>query len=269
MKRESLAKAVGGMWCAASLVGPPLGSAAEAVSPAPVLRQAPSHPMSYWVARPADWKAGARYPTLLAIPDATKQWEETARDYARARDEQGGRFVVVVPLVVTNGGPNLSRIRPAYPYGDETWDRVAREGRCRFDLEGLEAVLRDVAERDGGTEGAFMAGTEAAGHTIFTVAFRRPERLRAAAVISGNWAGRCLSQEETAPFSEAPARVSLPVRTFEVEGEGPVLFDQQARAVAEAREHGFAAASLAPGRLASRTAAPSAVVSWFVSLLPR
>ena len=54
---------------------------------------------------------------------------------------------------------------------------------------------------------------------------------------------------------EADARVSLPIRTFEVEGEGPILFDQQARALEAGREHGFAAASLAPGRLASRAAA--------------
>ncbi len=268
MSRECLANVLGGVCCVALLVGP-LGSASEAASPAPLLRETPSHPMRYWVARPAAWRAGARYPTLLAIPDATKQWEETVRDYASARDAQSARFVVVVPLVVTNGGPNLARIRPAYPYPDETWDRIGREGRCRFDLEGMDAVLRDVAERDGGAEGVFMAGTEAAGHTIFAVAFRRPERLRAAAVINGNWAGRCLSQEETAAFSEADARVSLPIRTFEVEGDGQILFDQQARAIEAAREHGFAAASLAPGRLASRAAAPSAVVSWFVSLLPR
>src|SRR5512147_224769 len=140
MKREFFIQLLGTMWGAASLAAPSVASAAGAVSPPPVLRQAPNHPMSYWVARPAAWKAGGRYPTLLAIPDATKQWEETARDYARARDAQSGRFVVVVPLVVTNGGPNLSRIRPAYPYADETWDRVAREGRCRFDLEGLDAV---------------------------------------------------------------------------------------------------------------------------------
>jgi hypothetical protein len=241
--------------------------AAATGAPGSFLRELASHPMRYWVARPLGWKAGGGYPVLVAIPDATKQWEETLRDYARARDRRGGRFVVLVPLVVTNGGPHIERIRPAYPYGDETWARVSREGRCRFDFDGLDAVLRDVAERDGGTGGVFMAGTEAAGHTIFALAFRHPERLRAAAVVSGNWAGRCLVQEETAPFSEAKERAALPLRTFEVEGDGPVLFDQQARAVAEAREHGFSAAALAPERLPSRAAAPDAVVAWFTSLL--
>jgi hypothetical protein len=236
-------------------------------SPAIEERAAADHPMRYWVARPRGWKEGDRYPVLVAIPDATKLWEQTARDYARARDAAGSRFVVVVPLVVTNGGPNLSRFRPAYPYGDDVWDRVSREGRCAFDLAGLDAVVRDVAAHDGGELRVFMAGTEAAGHTIFTVAVRHPERLRGAAVVSGNWSGRCFTQEEIGPFSESTERAALPIRTYEVDGEGPVLFDQQARALTAAREHGFARASLAKRRLASREAAPAAIVGWFASLL--
>jgi hypothetical protein len=253
------------LWAAALAGGPAVrGDGME--SPPPVLRATPDHPMRYWVARPPGWSASGRYPVLAAIPDATKQWEETLRDYARARDTQGARFVVVVPLVVTNGPADVSRIRPAYPYDDEVWDRVRREGRCAFDLEGLEAVFRDVSARDRGVAGVFMAGVEAAGHTIFTVAFRRPEWLRAAAVISGNWAGRCFTAEQTGPFSTADARASLPIRTFEVEGDPGVFLDQQARALLEAREHGFAAVSRAPERLPSRLAAPSAVESWFASL---
>jgi hypothetical protein len=240
---------------------------AAAAAPALVQRTTPDHPMRYWVARPNGWKDGSRYPVLVAIPDAEKLWEQTAQDYAKARDAAGLRFLVVVPLVVTNGGANLARFRPVYPYGDDVWDRVAREGRCGFDLAGLDAVARDVAARDGGESRVFMAGIEAAGHTIFSVAFRGPERLRAAAVVSGNWAGRCLTQEQTGPFSESSERASLPIRTYEVEGDPQVILDQQARALGVAREHGFAGATPAAQRLASREAAPAAIVAWFASLL--
>jgi poly(3-hydroxybutyrate) depolymerase len=250
----------------AFLAATTLPVAAVAESPAITQRAAPDHPMGYWVARPDGWKQGERYPVLVAIPDAEKLWQQTAQAYVTARDAARARFVVVVPLVVTNGGANVSRMRAAYPYGDEVWERVAREGRCAFDLAGLDAVLRDVAARDGGEPRAFIAGTEAAGHTIFMVAFRRPERLAAAAVVSGNWAGRCLTQEEIAPFSESKERVSLPIRTYEVDGDPPVILDQQARALTEAHEHGFAQASVAGQRLASRQAAPAAIIEWFSSL---
>ena len=223
--------------------------------------------MGYWVARPNGWTQGEHYPVLVAIPDAEKLWEQTAQAFAKARDAARARFVVVVPLVVTNGGANLSRFRDAYPYGEEVWARVAREGRCAFDLSGLDAVVRDVAARDGGDSRVFMAGIEAAGHTIFTVAFRRPERLAAAAVVSGNWAGRCLTQEEMAPFSEVAERVSLPIRTYEVQGDPAVFLSQQAGALTTAREHGFAQASPAAQPLASREAAPLAIVEWFATLL--
>jgi poly(3-hydroxybutyrate) depolymerase len=255
-------------WLAiASLAATATAPVTAAASPAITQRVTPDHPMGYWVARPTGWKPGERYPVLVAIPDAEKLWEQTAQDFVNARDAARARFVVVVPLVVTNGGANVSRMRAAYPYGDETWARVAREGRCAFDLSGLDAVVRDVAARDGGDPRVFMAGIEAAGHTIFAVAFRHPERLAAAAVVSGNWAGRCFTQEEIGPFSESSERASLPIRTYEVQGDPQLILDQQARALTTGREHGFAQASLAAQRLASRKAAPSAIVEWFGSLL--
>ena len=184
-------KGAGLALCAASLAGAPMVRGDGPEAPAPVQRATPDHPMRYWVARPPGWSASGSYPVLAAIPDATKQWEETLRDYARARDTLGARFVVVVPLVVTNGPADLSRIRPAYPYDDAIWDRVRREGRCAFDLEGLEAVFRDVAARDRGVAGVFMAGVEAAGHTLFAVAVSlAPERLpsrRAAPAAVESW----------------------------------------------------------------------------------
>ena len=240
--------------------------ALAAEAPAPELRTAPGHPMRYWVARPPGWAAGRRYPVLVAVTDAAKQWEQTLRDYARARDAGSSPFLVVVPLAVTNGPGDVSRIREAYPYDAATWERVAREGRCRFDLDGLQAVLRDVAARDGGEPRAWLTGLEAGAHTVFLAAFAHPEWLRAAAVISGNWVGRCFRQEPAVAFSRAPERVSLPLRTWDVEGDPQVFLEQQAQALAEAREHGFGGTSVAPSRLPSRAAAPAAVVEWFAWL---
>lgn len=206
---------------------------ALSAAPEPTLRTAPGHPMRYYVSRPEGWAAGRSYPVVVVIEAAEREFARNLRAFEQARGTAS--FILVAPVVVTGGGANV-RSLPNFGYSEATWDRVERDGPFRFDDEGLQAVLADVARQDGGEPRPFLTGWEAGGHTVFALLFRHPERWRAVALATPNYLRRWMD----AGFSRAPERASLPVQVF-LAGTPPIpAFVKQAEtAVREARTHGF------------------------------
>jgi putative esterase len=205
----------------------------------PQLKTASQHAMQYYVSLPDDWTPHKTWPVLITIEGSGKDFLDMARLYNRARQEIP--FIVVSPIVLTNGGTNL-RHSPQYNYASEVWDEVDRTGRCKFDLYGLTGVINDVRRRYNGETPVFITGFSAGAHAMWAMVFKHPELFVAAAPASGNYAGRCMDDGR---FSMSHNRAQLPIKGFLGGDEiGRGLDLQFARAREEGRSHGYASISL-------------------------
>lgn len=231
------------------------------------LQTATTHPMKYHLSLPQGWTEGARWPVLVVVPDAAREFETNLAAFVKARGALP--YILVAPHVVTSGGANY-RLAGSYRYSDADWKKVADSGDWRFDEDGIAAVLSDVATRYGGEERVFLTGWEAGGHTVWAYTFRHAERLNAAAIVSPNWRGRWMAD---GAWSTAPSRASLPVEILFCDRskvEHPEGWDawvgQSKEAMDVAAAHGFRKVALVnlPGRPHGPLAAD--VVAFFESV---
>ena len=194
--------------------------------------------MQYFVSLPDGWKADKKWPVVVVIEGADRQFAETAKEFAEA--QKGLPFIVVTPLVVTNGGANVRSV-PTYHYSEAVWDEIESKGPWTFDSGGLAAVVRDVSRLYNGEEKVYMTGFEAGGHTVWAQTLQRPESLRAVALVCPNYLGRYMDENQ---FSKSPTRTNLPVRGFyggadELASVGHPIRGQWDVAEKAARDHGF------------------------------
>ncbi len=220
-------------------------SLAPEVRAAPEVRTATGHPMQYAVSRPVGWTAGKRWPVLVVIPDAGRDFLGNLDAFVKARGDRP--LLLVAPYVVTSGGAGY-RNADSYHYSEAAWAQVKRAGDFGFDDEGIAAVLADVSKRDGGEDRYFLTGWEAGGHTVWAMLFRHPEALRGVVPVSTNYKGRWL---DAAAYSTSPSRADLPVRVLFVgaaAAESRVAYEawlgQTKEAMEVARAHGFRNVSL-------------------------
>ena len=214
------------------LVAPLIAIASAQADQPPVLKTASSGPMQYYLSLPDGWTAQKKWPMVVVIESANRQFENAAEVFVKARGDRP--FILVTPLVTTNGGANY-RQATGYHYDEKAWNEIERIGRCRFDLDGIAAVVADVQRNYRGESKYFITGFEAGGHTLWTVLFRQPQALRAVAPVSTNYAGRCM---EDGGFE--PGSPDLPVRLFAGANEGrSPLTGQTQRAKETAEQHGF------------------------------
>jgi poly(3-hydroxybutyrate) depolymerase len=157
-----------------------------------------------------------------------------------------------------------------YPYSTATWDAIAKDGICRFDIEGLMNVLQDVRTAYHGEERIYLTGFEAGAHLVWAFVFRHPELLAAASPAAGNYRGRCMEDQK---FSVDPARISikLPIRAIQGQldtlwGPGGGGFAQWLDAKQLAQAHGYAdvTETLVPGK--GHVPMPEEVLGYFMSL---
>jgi poly(3-hydroxybutyrate) depolymerase len=202
-------------------------------------KTATSHPMQYYLSLPDGWSAAKKWPVVVAIESANRDFQATAAEFARARGKMP--FIIVAPLVVTGGGAGYRSV-PAYKYTDAVWNEIDRAGPFHFDEAGIAAVMADVQRLYGGEERYFLTGWEAGGHTLWAMLFQHPERLRAVAPVSTNYLGRWMTPES---FSSSPARAQLPIRVIQsAKLPAQFLAQQTANAIELAKSHGFGNVSL-------------------------
>ena len=229
--------------------------------------QAKAHPMRYHLALPDGWVPGRRWPVVVVIPDAHRDFEANLRRFIAAR---GARpFILVAPEVPTCGGTR-DETSPPYSYTAAERTAIKAAGEFEFDDAGLAAVLKEIQAQWGGGAKAFLTGWEAGGHTVWAQALRRPERWGAVAPVDSNFQGRGLGE---GAFSTAKARAALPLKAFwcgaptgEVAQAMHILRQQTQSALDSARAHGFAPLpeEVVQGR--DHGPLPEAVLAWFESL---
>lgn len=209
----------------------------------PQLKTASTHPIQYYLSLPDGWVAGKRYPVVVVIDSAEREFLPAATAFAHAR--AAGRFIFVTPFVVTNGGTRYRDVS-AYHYSDEVWNQIQNSGPFKFDMDGINAIMRDVMKEYGGEDKYFITGLEAAGHTIYGILFNHPELVRAAAPVCPNYLGRWVDEKQ---ISSAPERIKLPIRNFigtqdTLCASGNPIFTQMEKAMSVADAHGYKNVSL-------------------------
>ena len=242
-------------------------SPAHASEP-PQLKTASTHPIQYYLSLPEGWTATKKWPVVVVIESADREFLQAATAFAQARGTRP--FILVTPLVVTNGGAGFRNV-PTYHYSNEVWDRIQNSGQFKFDMDGITAIMQDMVTQYGGEDKFFITGLEAAGHTIWAVLFNHPELVRSAALVCPNYLGRWVDE---AQISNAPERVNLPIVSFTGANDTVCAADkpihkQITQAIAVARDHGYknVGETLIKNKGHERLAAE--MLDYFSSSLPR
>jgi len=232
----------------------------------PKLQTASTHPIQYYLSLPEGWTAAKKWPVVVIIDSAERDFLKAATDFAQARQHRP--FILVTPLVVTNGGAGYRSV-PTYHYSDAVWDRIQNAGQFKFDTDGITAIVQDVVKEYHGEDKYFITGLEAAGHTIWGIVFNHPEALRGAAIVCPNYAGRWVDE---AHISSAAERGRLPVRNFigtkdELCSAGQPIFAQMQKAISVAKAHGYGNVSIITVEGKGHERLADEILSYFSSVI--
>ena len=232
----------------------------------PQLKTASSHPIQYYLSLPEGWVAGKKWPVVVVIESADREFLQAATGFAQARQHRP--FILVTPLVVTNGGAGFRSV-PTYHYSDSVWDRIQNSGQFNFDMDGISAIMQDVAKQYGGEDKYFVTGFEAGGHTVWGILFNHPEAVRGAALVCPNYLGRWVDEGH---ISSAAERTGLPIRNLigakdDLCAVGHPIYTQMQKAMSLADAHGYKNVSLVRVEGLGHERLANEVLTYFSSLL--
>jgi poly(3-hydroxybutyrate) depolymerase len=230
------------------------------------LQTANHHPMQYFLSLPDTWTMDKKWPVMVIIESADKEYKENALRFVRAR--KGMPFILVAPFNVNNSRSGR-RDPKVFPYSKETWDLIEQTGDCVFNMEGIYQIINDVRKQYNGEEKFFITGFEAGAHTVWQFVFQHPESLQAAAPVAGNYnQNSCMTDQL---FSKNSALVTLPVRGFSgstdtIFGVKGAIYGQWKNAVKAAADHGYKNISetIIPGK--GHVPFPAEVLNWFLEI---
>src|SRR5262245_51807029 len=228
----------------------------------PQLKTASTHPIQFYLSLPAGWTAAKKWPVVVVIESADREFLSAATAFAQARQQRP--FILITPLVVTNGGSGYRNV-PTYHYANAVWDQIQKSGQFTFDSDGLTAIMKDVVQQYGGEERYFLTGFEAGGHTVWGILFNHPEYLRGAALVCPNYQGRWVDEQH---ISEAAENSDLPIRNFvgtkdDMCQSGSPIYGQIQRATSLAAAHGYKNVSLIRVEGKGHERLPNEVLAYF------
>jgi poly(3-hydroxybutyrate) depolymerase len=225
------------------------------------LKTASHHPIQYYLSLPEGWTLAKKWPVVFTIEGGLKHFRNSAEVYAAARKHMP--FIIVSPVILTDGGGDDQRNLPEYHYASEVWDQIDKTGICVFDEQGLDAIMTDLRQQYGAEDSFFITGHSAGAHLTWAMVLMHPENVAAAATSCGNFNGRCISKVST-----AAERVNLPVRAFqgEVDEHRQGLEGQFAKAKELATAHGFKNISFEVVKGAGHVPLADQVLAYFLSL---
>lgn len=231
----------------------------------PVLKKAINHPVQYYISLPNNWSAKAKWPVVVVLEEAAKEFRKNAERFIAARKDMP--FIIVAPFITTNGNYGL-RDSSIYPYSKAVWDTIDKISTCKFDIDGLQHIIADVKKNYSGTDQFFLTGFEAGTHLLWAMVFQHPEMLYAAAPVAGNYRSRCV---ENTQVSQDLSKIQLPIRNFigsqdEGFGKKGQLYGQYLEARNFAFSHGYKNISETeiPGK--GHEPLPDEVMNYFYSL---
>jgi len=196
----------------------------------PILRTCHSHPMMYYLSLPKGWAPGKKYPILFTNEGAGCNFLANCTAFTNARADLP--FIVVTPFTTVN---TMQPVPAKYFYSQETWDRISKDGRGRFDFEGALAMLEDVKKEFGGDEKVCLTGFSGGGTLSWQLALACPEKFLGFAPACGNFNG-------AAQFSNnAELNEKFPIHAFQGDKDEylPMLTQQWENAKANMDRAGF------------------------------
>ena len=202
------------------------------------LKTARHHAMKYYVSLPSGFTKEKKWPVLLVLESAAKEFEKNANRFVEARGDLP--FIIVAPINTNNG--NQGRRDPAvFPYSKDTWDYIEKVGDCQFNLDGIGEILKDIEAEYNAEAKVYATGFEAGTHDLWSLVFNRPEYLYAAAPVAGNFRNRCTNGVSNLSDTQ---KEKLPIMSFigdkdEGFGAGSNFYNQWLEAKAFAIAHGF------------------------------
>ncbi|HEY6063444.1 MAG TPA: hypothetical protein VIV35_07525 [Chitinophagaceae bacterium] len=230
------------------------------------LKTANGHPMQYFLSLPGNWTMEKKWPIVVIIESADKEYKENALRFVRARKEMP--FILVAPFNVNNSRSGR-RDPKIFPYSEETWDIIDKTGDCKFNMDGITRIVTDVQHQYNGEQKYFITGFEAGAHTVWQFVFQHPEKLKGAAPVAGNYNQNSCMTESL--FSKDSSLVNLPVRGFSgsidtLAGPEGIIYSQWKNAIRTAATHGFKNISetIIPGK--GHMPFPAEVLNWFLEI---
>ncbi|MAG56039.1 MAG: hypothetical protein CMJ83_07095 [Planctomycetes bacterium] len=165
-----------------------------------------NHPLQAMVLIPKKWTPKAKAPVLVYIDGAGCRFEEAAKVYRPIIDKEN--YVLVIPYTFSNGN-ELEASR--YPYDPKIVQQYAannyRQGRIRWDVEGLDDVLAQVTADYATDDRLFWTCWSGGGMLTYWWIHHRPETLRAVAPASPNYWSWCKEGGKASKDGHPPVRI--------------------------------------------------------------
>lgn len=204
----------------------------------PELKKASNHPIQYYISLPNNWSAKTKWPVVVVLEEAAKEFKKNAERFIAARKDMP--FIIVAPLITTNGNYGI-RDSTIYPYSKAVWDTIDKISNCKFDMDGLQNITVDIKKHYSGFDKIFLTGFEAGTHLLWAAILQHPECLYAAAPVAGNYRSRCIENNQV---SNDASRIQLPIKNFtgsedEAFGRKGKLYGQYLEAKNLALSHGY------------------------------
>jgi predicted peptidase len=230
-----------------------------------LLKKASDHPIQYLVSLPDNWSANTKWPVVIVVSDAEKRFKKDAEEFILARKKLP--FIIISPFITTNGNQG-HRDSTIYPYSSSVWDTIDKLTICKFDMDGVQSIIKDVQKNYSASGKVFITGFEAGAHLVWAMIFNHPELLYAAAPVAGNFRNRCL---EIGSFSNDPLRAQLPIKNFTGSEDQDFglkgrIYSQYLEAKALALSHGYKTISETEMQGKGHVPLPSEVLDYFNSV---
>jgi hypothetical protein len=156
-----------------------LASLAQA---APILFQAPDHPMVVLLSLPKGWRAGKPWPALVSVEGAGANFAGNSKTFLSARGSRD--WITISPHALSCTNELDPAKYPAYPPALlNEWN--AR--RAEFDVAGLLAVLDHATALFGAEDKVAITGFSGGGNLCYGFTLRHPDRVRLAAPACANF----------------------------------------------------------------------------------
>jgi poly(3-hydroxybutyrate) depolymerase len=229
------------------------------------LLTATGHPMQYYVSLPKGWTATKKWPTVMIFEAAEKEYKANLNRFVDARGELP--FIFVAPIHTNNG--NQGRRDPnLFPYSIETWNYIDKVGDCIFNDDGIKQIFIDCKAKFSAEEQYYITGFEAGTHLLWSMIFHRPEFVKAAAPVAGNFRARCVDVNS---ISSNPVKSKIPINAFVGElddawGPSAMLYGQWVEAKNLALKNGYKEITETIIKGKGHEPMPSEVLAYFIKL---
>jgi len=148
-------------------------------------------------------------------------------------------FILVQPIHTNNGNQGRRDVS-VFPYTSETWDYIDKVGDCQFNADGIDAIYKEISKEYNTEEKWHVTGFEAGTHMLWWMVFNRPDLVKAAAPVAGNYRSRCVDENAIVRDVKSP----IVIKAFygdqdELGSQGAALYNQWIQARDLAKKNGY------------------------------